>query len=887
MTHLHDVRDTDTHYVIDPITMEITNPNEVKNKLMLGDHDSEIYTFEIPKVIEGHDMSQCNKVEVHYINIGSNKTNRSEDVYPVGDMAISTDDPETLVFSWKVSGNATMYAGTLNFRIKFACVDDSGNYTYKKWTDVYKGITVSDGFDNGEAVVADYSDILAQWEARIAALEANACVGIEPANDDIPKVFINGVIPTTKDDVLAEMQYISKTGSFNAYLKIKCQGTSSMAYAKKNFTIKLYSDEARETKLKKTFRDWGVPSSKFVLKANYIDHSHARNIICANLWDEVVSSREDYETLPVEMRNSPRNGAIDGFPIKVYTNGTYQGIYTWNIGKDDWMFGMDEDNANHVLLCAETNTGRGNPYAEHPCNFRALWNGVNEEDWSIEVGTNSDNVKNSLNALISCVMDTDDDTFKATLGNHLDVQSAIDYYLHMYTIAGIDGLAKNMLLATFDGTKWICGAYDMDSTFGLIPQGYTGTVRPDYACPAEYEEAYSLLWERIVNCFTDELKTRYAQLRKGVYSFGNIVAKFERFMDTIGLDLFAEDATIYAIPDANKNNIQFIRNFVRDRLAYTDETIPNLRYSVPATSLALDKDSITFNDFEPVTIVATVTPSNTTDAVTWTSSDPDIATVHDGVVTPRATGKCTITVKCGYYTATCSVTVADAGLEEPLVWKTGTTVLLSTGGENASANGACTDFVNLRGATRIISFGKDRYSNEARMCFYDLNKNYLSGITHNENLSSDEKLDVPESAVYVRFNENATDTDYVTYFTDTFVNGFTNIDSTKFVAGKYPYNNDVGYVESGNENGYFDVSIPVQPGQILFALNTNRLDTGETATTVVVTYGYSSDGTLIGQLTAHERLGAGTTVVTIPDGVTSVKITGTNTTTDKVWYKVR
>ena len=83
-----------------------------------------------------------------------------------------------------------------------------------------------------------------------------AGVHVEPSENDIPKVFINGNIPTAKDDVLAELDYVSKTESFHAYLKIKCQGDSSMFYPKKNFTIKMYSDEAREVKLEKSFKDW-------------------------------------------------------------------------------------------------------------------------------------------------------------------------------------------------------------------------------------------------------------------------------------------------------------------------------------------------------------------------------------------------------------------------------------------------------------------------------------------------------------------------------------------------------------------------------------------------------------------------------------------------------
>ena len=171
MIHLHEVRDQDTHYKINPLTMEIEDNGSGKNELNLGDHNSEIYTFEIPRVVEGHDMTLCNLVEVHFINIG--KTDKSKDVYTIIDMEHAADDADTLVFSWPVSGSATMYSGNLNYRIKFACIDKNGNYTYRKWTGVYKGITVGDGFDNGEGIEQQYSDVLAQWEARISALEEN------------------------------------------------------------------------------------------------------------------------------------------------------------------------------------------------------------------------------------------------------------------------------------------------------------------------------------------------------------------------------------------------------------------------------------------------------------------------------------------------------------------------------------------------------------------------------------------------------------------------------------------------------------------------------------------------------------------------------------------
>ena len=479
---------------------------------------------------------------------------------------------------------------------------------------------------------------------------------VEPAEDDIPKVFITGVKPTTKDDVLAEMEYVSKTDRFHAYLEIKCQGSSSMNYAKKNFTVKLYSDESRETKLKKVFKDWNNESNKFVLKANWIDHSHARNIVSARLWGEVVASRPDYDSLPIEMRNAPNNGAVDGFPVKIYYNGTYEGVYTWNIGKDAWMWNMDENNLNHILLCAETNTN--GTYRETPCNFRELWNGVHGSNWSVEVGTNNTTVKNSLNNLIQFVMDNDGDAFRNGIGNYLDIQSAIDYYIFMYDICGLDGLARNMLLATYDGTKWICGAYDLDSTLGIDTQG-NSPVSASFECPEQYQEQFSLLWERIEANYVQELKTRLAELRKTVLSYSNMVAHFERFMDVIGKELYDEDLTIYTgIPSGSTNNIKQIRNYIRDRHTYVDAEFAAMTVPVPCTGISLNTNTLTFTTEGSQTLTATVTPDGCTDAITWESDNTSVATVDGGVVTAVANGNATITARCGNYSATCSVAVS-------------------------------------------------------------------------------------------------------------------------------------------------------------------------------------------------------------------------------------
>lgn len=171
--HLHEMRDTDNHFIIDPVTRAITNANAAKNKLIQFDHNSEIFTFEIPQYVDGHDMNKCDKVEIHYINIDGKTKEQSKDLFNAKAAAKTDSDlvfnleGEKLLFCWKISGNATKYAGNLNFLVCFSCIDDAGAITYKWHTDIFKGIIISDGLSNTEAVAEQYSDVLEQWKKEL------------------------------------------------------------------------------------------------------------------------------------------------------------------------------------------------------------------------------------------------------------------------------------------------------------------------------------------------------------------------------------------------------------------------------------------------------------------------------------------------------------------------------------------------------------------------------------------------------------------------------------------------------------------------------------------------------------------------------------------------
>lgn len=175
MTHKHEIKNCAHSFRINPSDRGIykTSPNNII--LMQGDHNSVRFSFRVPRYINGHDMSLCNKIELNYINISLDKANKTEDVYIVQDMAVDTADEKYILFSWLLSKNATKYAGTLSFLIEFLCVKEDATASYSWHTDKHT-LTMTEGMDNEETVVEAVSDVLAVWEAKVIKVVKEACI---------------------------------------------------------------------------------------------------------------------------------------------------------------------------------------------------------------------------------------------------------------------------------------------------------------------------------------------------------------------------------------------------------------------------------------------------------------------------------------------------------------------------------------------------------------------------------------------------------------------------------------------------------------------------------------------------------------------------------------
>lgn len=208
MSHTHTMKDTDPSFFIDADLRTIESTSEDPVTLVKGDHNSEIFTFEMDRYIDEHDLKQCNKVEIHYINIDANNSkNKNYGIYTVTDLTVDPSDNNSISFTWKVPITATTYAGALSFVVRFECTE--GEEILYAWnTTPCTEVSVLDSIYNTDFIEEEYTDVIGEWYNEILSAKNQALDEIgksggivvsrtEPESDDV-----NVWVDNSEDEVV-------------------------------------------------------------------------------------------------------------------------------------------------------------------------------------------------------------------------------------------------------------------------------------------------------------------------------------------------------------------------------------------------------------------------------------------------------------------------------------------------------------------------------------------------------------------------------------------------------------------------------------------------------------------------------------------------------------
>lgn len=160
---------------IDNDLRTITIPSGLQTVGVESDEDVRRLNFRMPKQYGEVDLSEFN-IRINFVN-----ANNSGDVYVVTDKAISGDN---ITFSWLVGRNALAYRGNIRFIVCLKKTDAEG-VVQQEFNTTVATLSVLEGLETTEAVVAENPDIIEQILARLDELEENGGGGGTPGKDGV------------------------------------------------------------------------------------------------------------------------------------------------------------------------------------------------------------------------------------------------------------------------------------------------------------------------------------------------------------------------------------------------------------------------------------------------------------------------------------------------------------------------------------------------------------------------------------------------------------------------------------------------------------------------------------------------------------------------------
>lgn len=352
------------------------------------------------------------------------------------------------------------------------------------------------------------------------------------------------------------------------------QGHGSAGDYKKNFTLDTYNSAGDSVNIK--IGDM-IAVDSFHLKGFYRDPSHMRDQGGYRLWSSLVK-KLDYPYSKVNnivytMNNARKEDAdftVDakyyphGFPVEVYLNSEFYGLYTLRLKKNRKNYALDNSNLSHIFLDS--------------ANWEAyLSESFDPADWEIKspkmsgyvdqgaIPTKFKAVETSINRLFDFTKN-----LSTSYANHASVLN-LPHWLLFYIVAEIigdfDHGGNNYNIFTWDNTHWTIIPYDLDWTLNWHNQN-NGAAQSDYQLTRD-------IWVTFRTVYLAEIKAMYSKFRNNKdITVEKIVEHYLNTAKYIPRSIYSADKEKWGIaPDfsaANYPNLEQVYLYINARINFLD-----------------------------------------------------------------------------------------------------------------------------------------------------------------------------------------------------------------------------------------------------------------------------------------------------------------------------
>ncbi len=318
---------------------------------------------------------------------------------------------------------------------------------------------------------------------------------------DIPIIQI-----VTHDEILNEPKSLSKMTlnypQFNRpsdinWTGIELRGATGLKFDKKSYGIGIYNDRSLENPSSAAFFDLNT-NKKWILNGMFIDKSKIRNKVSFDLWKSMAGN---IEHVNVESRY-----------VEVFVNHSAKGLYVLTEKYTEQQLNLDQQ----AVFYEGVDNSDVTEFKVYPSKkpTSAEWEGWEQlfpEPSQVIEWTDFEN----LSQLIAKGTDSD---FKNNIGQLIDLDNVIDYYLLLNICYGTDNLGKNWhFLKRSPAAKFQIVPWDLDGSWGrnpvATPLGYAAIASNHF---------YRRLEELNPDNYNARLKQRWLELRSTAFLETNI-----------------------------------------------------------------------------------------------------------------------------------------------------------------------------------------------------------------------------------------------------------------------------------------------------------------------------------------------------------------------------
>ena len=369
----------------------------------------------------------------------------------------------------------------------------------------------------------------------------------------------------------------------NSFAKVKWRGgsTNTADKHKRNYKIKTLNEKGKKQEISLLgMRE----DNNWILDAGQIDLFRLRNRIATEIWN-------DFATKPYYASKEPKaKSGVTGKVVEVILNNEYRGIYSLTEAMDRKELKLkkydDKNQEFHGQLWKVSSWDKATFWDidKDYDNTQETWHAFETKYPDIEDVKPTD--YSPLYEAIDFVVNSNDEAFKKEVGDYFDIPVLIDYQLFQETLKPVDNNGKNMYWGIYDvakSKKLTLAIWDLDASVGQDWHCST-PLHPDYVLPntdlgvKDGFNLYHRLSSLNVDNYNEKVANRYHELRKTYFSEENLISRYQGYYDMLVKSgaasreetKWSEDSDIGGYPLNFKSEIEYIKNWIINRLNYLD-----------------------------------------------------------------------------------------------------------------------------------------------------------------------------------------------------------------------------------------------------------------------------------------------------------------------------